>query len=178
MKQLCKCHGVSGSCSMKICWQVMPDFRVIGENLMKTFVKASQVSIDRQKMSLKLIRKPIKKSAEYSNSLMRKPHKDNLVYVSKSSNFCEKNLNVGSLGTRGRKCILIPKASLLLFSNSTSQFNSDVNPLTESCAHLCCGRGYRTKVVELEEDCNCQFQWCCHVKCDKCKKRIIEYYCN
>jgi wingless-type MMTV integration site family protein 4 len=173
MKQVCKCHGVSGSCSMKICWQVMPDFRVIGDSLIKTFNKASQVSIDRQKMILRVTRKAIKKS-EYPNQI-RNPNKDDLVYVGRSLNFCEKNPNVGSMGTKGRKCILIPKA--LMLSNSSSP-NSDINPLTESCSHLCCGRGYRTKIVELEEDCNCQFQWCCHVKCDKCKKRIIEYYCN
>jgi wingless-type MMTV integration site family protein 4 len=164
MKQVCKCHGVSGSCSMKICWQVMPDFRIIGENLVKNLNEALQVNIDRQGLKVKRTR---------STGLKRKPRKDDLVFVLRSPNFCEKNIKIGSLGTKGRRCVLLPRTILFPTNN-----NSSIASTTESCSRLCCGRGYRTKVVEIEEDCNCQFQWCCQVKCQKCKKRILEYYCN
>ncbi|XP_026677924.1 protein Wnt-2-like [Diaphorina citri] len=36
----CKCHGVSGSCTMKTCWRTLPPFKVIGDALMKKYWKA------------------------------------------------------------------------------------------------------------------------------------------
>lgn len=35
MTTACKCHGVSGSCSVKTCWRSLPDFSVIGTTLKK-----------------------------------------------------------------------------------------------------------------------------------------------
>ena len=37
LKKECKCHGVSGSCSLKTCWEKLPAFRDIGDALMKQY---------------------------------------------------------------------------------------------------------------------------------------------
>lgn len=43
MRQECKCHGMSGSCTVKTCWMRLANFRVIGDNLKDRFDGASRV---------------------------------------------------------------------------------------------------------------------------------------
>ena len=145
---LCKCHGVSGSCSVKICWRTMAPFREIGRHLKQKFDGASMVTLNTKKSKLKPVDRRIKK-----------PAKDELVYMEDSPDYCEYDPGIGSLGTRGRQC------------NKTSYG-------LDGCSLMCCGRGYYTTEREIKEDCNCKFLWCCRVECDKCSKKIEEHFCN
>lgn len=45
MRQECKCHGMSGSCTVKTCWMRLANFRVIGDNLKDRFDGASRVMV-------------------------------------------------------------------------------------------------------------------------------------
>ena len=45
MRQECKCHGMSGSCTVRTCWMRLPFFRVVGDNLKDRFDGASRVLI-------------------------------------------------------------------------------------------------------------------------------------
>jgi len=67
-----------------------------------------------------------------------------LKYKTPSPDFCEKNKTIGVLGVEGRRC--------------------EPNHPTNNCTTLCCGRDTNTvlKEVEIEE---CEFQWCCSIKC-------------
>ena len=92
MKQVCKCHGVSGSCSVKVCWNVMPDFRVIGNELVKRYNLATQIKDDRirnrvEKLQIITSRRSVRDMSE------TKHLKDKLLFVDKSPNFCQQNQN-------------------------------------------------------------------------------------
>ncbi|ELU01968.1 hypothetical protein CAPTEDRAFT_216606 [Capitella teleta] len=148
MKLLCKCHGVSGSCSAKICWKTMTGFRNIGSQLKDKFDGASRVIHHDKKHRLKPM-----------DRYQKKPNKKDLVYLQESPDFCSSNTTIGSLGTQGRAC------------NKTSYG-------LDGCSLMCCGRGYQTTLITVVEDCNCKFVWCCNVVCDECIKREERHICN
>lgn len=43
MKMECKCHGLSGSCTLRTCWWRMPTFREVGDRLRDRFEGAAKV---------------------------------------------------------------------------------------------------------------------------------------
>nr|ALL53301.1 WntA ligand [Thamnocephalus platyurus] len=144
---VCKCHGVSGSCTVKVCWRKLQALNNVAKSLMERYEGATKVKLSKRKKW-----KPAGES-------VRKPTKKDLLYVSDSPNYCEADESLELLGTRGREC------------NRTSVG-------TDGCLLLCCGRGYRTIVRMEEEKCNCRFEWCCKVKCEKCIVRRDIYICN
>ncbi|XP_069702535.1 protein Wnt-4-like [Periplaneta americana] len=152
MQRLCKCHGMSGSCSVRVCWRKLPHFRQVGDALSARYEGASHVKMVDKK------RRRIKKLRAVSRDL-KQPNKTDLVYLEESPDYCERNDTMGVLGTRGRLC------------NRTSMG-------LDGCRLLCCGRGYQTRVREVEEKCHCRFVWCCNVECEKCRFEKEEYICN
>lgn len=149
MQRVCKCHGMSGSCSLRVCWRRLPTFRIVGEALYQNYEGASHVKfVERRKKKLRAV-----------SPDMKKPIKTDLVYLDDSPDYCEKNDTLNIMGTRGRLC------------NKTSQG-------IDGCRLLCCGRGYQTRVREVEEKCKCKFVWCCQVVCEICRYTKEEHVCN
>lgn len=164
----CKCHGVSGSCTMKTCWKTLPTFRQIGDNVMKKYYRARSVASapvasavtsrrpqDRTRRTRK-IHLVLKKG---KTPIQKLPKKSDLVFLQMSPNYCEKDLASGSLGTVGRSC------------NRTSRG-------TDGCDLMCCGRGYNTHQYTRTWQCRCKFHWCCYVNCDTCTEQTEEYTCK
>lgn len=131
----CKCHGVSGSCSIITCWQQLTSIKDVAEYLREKYDAATQVKMNsRKKLQVR----------DYHARTV--PMGEDLVYIDSSPDFCRSSKQLGWKGTHGRVC------------NRTS------NGL-DSCSVLCCGRGYNTKKMVVREKCNCKFHWCCEVKC-------------
>ncbi|XP_060516540.1 protein Wnt-11b-1-like isoform X2 [Cylas formicarius] len=140
----CKCHGVSGSCNVKTCWKGIPTMAEIGQKLLQKFTVAKE-------LARAYLENRGKKLRKYVAS-------DQLVYISKSPDYCTRDEKLGSLGTVGRHC-------------NVSSSGLD------SCRQLCCGRGYRTVVEEKIERCLCKFFDCCYVKCKICRTMTQVHEC-
>ncbi|CAM2097721.1 unnamed protein product [Caretta caretta] len=88
----CKCHGVSGSCSLKTCWLQLADFRKVGDLLKEKYDSAAAMRISR------------KGKLELVNNRFNSPTQEDLVYIDPSPDYCLRNETTGSLGTQGRLC--------------------------------------------------------------------------
>lgn len=141
MRTECKCHGLSGSCTLRSCWRKMPLFRQVGDYLMQSFHTAVRVMGGNDGKSLV----PIDPDAPPLDANV-------LIYSAESPDFCQANQRTGTEGTQGRVC------------NST-----ETGP--GGCDSLCCGKGFADYTLEHEENCLCRFHWCCEVQCQRCSVR-------
>lgn len=132
----CKCHGVSGSCTMKTCWKSLPPFRTIGDSLMKKYYRARPVTstyttTKSDKKSEKKLQLVLKKG---KMPIKKPPKKSELVFLQMSPNYCEKDLAAGSLGTVGRICnrtsegrfFLLLKIKIIVFIKKNIEYISSV----------------------------------------------------
>ena len=150
MTRQCRCHGVSGSCTVKSCWNTVPDFLVVGDYLKRKYIQ-----------SVEVLNRPTKRRLRRKERSMRKVPitMEELVHLERSPNYCVRDLSKGIMGTSGREC------------NRTSSGG-------DSCDLLCCGRGYNTQEVRLVERCDCKFIWCCEVKCRACETVTDVFTCK
>ncbi|KAF7272922.1 hypothetical protein GWI33_014328 [Rhynchophorus ferrugineus] len=184
MRQECKCHGMSGSCTTKTCWMKLPSFRMIGDILKDRYDGATRVIAansgtlkNNKARSNRLPKNPTammtnnvhtkrenKRKHKYGFQLKpinpehKPPGMKDLVYYEILPGLCEKNPKYGIQGTHGRQC------------NETSEG-------VDNCDVMCCGRGFYSEEVVVVERCNCTFHWCCEVKCDVCRTKKKVQYC-
>lgn len=166
---------MSGSCQLKTCWKSSPDFHTVGKVLKQQYRRA--ILVDQSNFGDGMIvlknnggkkRKSTSnrpsKDIEVNRGGIKKKSKKNrmensLFYFQKSPNFCENDPSSDILGTHGRRC------------NRTSTSS-------DSCASLCCGRGYTLIREVTNQRCNCRFHWCCYVECQTCEQIEWISICN
>ncbi|CAL8077939.1 unnamed protein product [Orchesella dallaii] len=90
--KFCKCHGLSGSCSMRTCWQSISNLRAISGEIREKYDSAVEVAFDPSG-------KPVPLEAGH-----RAPRKTDLMYYEKSQDFCTPDVARGILGTNRRPC--------------------------------------------------------------------------
>ncbi|ESO05854.1 hypothetical protein HELRODRAFT_63913, partial [Helobdella robusta] len=155
MQKECKCHGMSGTCSLKTCWMKMPSISLVAAILKEKFNGATKVDQGLGNSH----HEHEKRRLLPHNPEHKKPTKFDLVYYEDSPTFCDPDPSLGYPGVKGRKCI----------ENSMGMDGCDV---------MCCGRGYKKVTVREVQKCNCSFVWCCDVTCDYCDVVEERFVCE
>lgn len=147
----CKCHGVSGSCSVKTCWKALPDLRIIGSALLNSYYVAVEVRMARGRQSS--MRNETAARLESMSMTKKTFTDDDLIYYNKSPDYCLPDPSLGSMGTHNRECLKDHAGSI-------------------GCQSMCCGRGFRTQMIDRSYRCDCKYYWCCYVKCKICTTTV------
>lgn len=146
---ICRCHGVSGSCQKKTCFRRLSEFKDVATLLKKKYDNIITVVSRTRGRQNHYLR--AKRGKKYNSR--------DLIALHPSPNYCLASRARGTYGTVGREC----------------------NPATTgkgSCPYMCCGRGHRTFKRVIEERCECEYVWCCYVRCNKCKRTIVVSTCK
>ncbi|MBZ3883342.1 Protein Wnt-2 [Sciurus carolinensis] len=193
LKQECKCHGVSGSCTLRTCWLAMADFRKTGDYLWRKYNGAIQVVMNQDGTGFTV-----------ANKRFKKPTKNDLVYFENSPDYCIRDREAGGpIKTPGCSFTLVPTSValtpqkpfliLLLLGPHYTLCGQPVETgslgtagrvcnLTsrgmDSCEVMCCGRGYDTSRITRMTKCECKFHWCCAVRCQDCLEALDVHTCK
>ncbi|KAM6976914.1 protein Wnt-8a-like [Aplochiton taeniatus] len=161
MKRICRCHGMSESCSIQTCWTQLSEFRDVGNYLKVKHDQARKLEMDKRLMKSA-------NSADHRGAITHAfnamAHTD-LIYLEDSPDYCAKNHSMGFHGTEGREC--------LQHGDGLNQWER------RSCRRLCheCGLRVEEMRTEVVSSCNCKFHWCCSVKCEDCSGAVVKHVC-
>lgn len=86
MVKKCRCHGTSGSCTMKTCWMQLAPFSEMAKILRGRYEKAVHVKMNNKRNAI---------AAETIEELVDKSNAERLVYLVSSPNYCKMNKKRG-----------------------------------------------------------------------------------
>lgn len=89
----CKCHGVSGSCSVKTCWKSLLDVGQVSAQLKARYLSATKVTSRQVGTRRHLVPRDME---------VRPVLESELVYLISSPDYCTSNIKHGSYGTTDR----------------------------------------------------------------------------
>jgi len=135
---VCKCHGVSGSCSIKTCFKALPSMRIIGAVLQRRYTAAIEVNrLNSNRLDkIRSARRP-----KSISTPSKRVTDDDLIYYTISPDYCLPDESLGSLGTQGRLATHSGTHSHSVTQNSVSQSvsqsvsHSVTHSVTQSLSH-------------------------------------------
>ena len=147
---VCRCIGVSGSCTVLTCQYELPEFSHLANRIRDYYFNNRTCRVRWNNIV-----------GEGSRLIRPSGCDDSLIFMESSPNYCIRDVSVGSLGTVGREC-----------DPHTTGPNS--------CANLCtaCGRTHQSEEESTESNCWCEFVFCCEIRCSRCPERRRYHVCT
>lgn len=188
---MCRCHGLTASCTMKVCWNNMPLFSDVSKRLTKKYKSAIRVSLDRNENELvpkqhrrkrkRKMRRNIRsarKRTGHKRYINRPRLRNRISSESVSNKHARRKLTDESLVYTHRS----PK--FCSTSPSKGSFGTRgrlCDPLISagwgSCKYMCCKRGFKASNLVERKPCRCRLRGCCTLDCDECTESKTVYHC-
>ncbi|CAN8005311.1 unnamed protein product, partial [Ixodes hexagonus] len=165
IRRVCKCHGLSGSCSMKTCWEELAHFPDVAQALKHKYFRAIMAHVENKPdfAATEVVSKPRKtvlirttqkpKWLRAVTAELQRLGRDRLVYLEESPSFCERNVLTDGMSQRRCKD-------------------------HAHCERVCCGRGHRSFSELVQERCHCRVVWCCQLECKTCTVLKYSHSCH
>lgn len=189
-------------CQYKTCWQQLNDFKIITEKLREIYSN-NAVLVEMRNLGsylypdLYLTRSSMNAPASaylpttYGNLLgdinSRKTNLDRVqpkeyAFLYESHDYCNAQPMSGLPGITGRQCSRtqdnLDKTGKDTSSKATIIYQATNFSSLGTCGHLCCDRGFYSKLVFDIVECNCRFRFCCRIDCDSCLRQRMLHYCR
>lgn len=148
LRKHCRCHGLSGSCSLQTCWKSLNAFPEIASDIRKMYDRSKRITLDN------------------NGNVVENVKHDTLIYLSQSQNYCHSNRKTGWKGTLGRECS----------RNRTEGVSNSIKKSCKNLCRSC-GLKVRKRIEVVTTRCNCKFHWCCEVTCQMCSEKVVKFYC-
>lgn len=191
MQTRCKCHGISGSCTVRTCWRQLDTFLHVGNTLKTKYENSYKVvtltndatgksqtneDITLENNSGNILR-PLQLKHDVDMSENRPDSSKNSNSSRKSKSKRDKKSNSKDRRRRDDSSSIAPRANLMVHLEDSPTY-CDASPYSKgttgrvcnksNCDVMCCGRGYNIRSVTVKRACQCQVHWCCYVDCKQC----------
>ena len=147
----CKCQGVSGSCTVQTCVIELPEFSVFEERIRELHSRACRVQHNGA----------TGEQSAWSSRCDRTVTNHDLIFNKDSPNYCIRDEYLGIPGVSGREC---------------DPHSNGPNSCDNLCIH--CGRTVEEHSERTEEKCECEFIFCCEIRCNTCIADRTFYTCT
>ena len=164
MKLACRCHGLSGSCSVQTCWSELPSVFEVGDTIKELYDRAIKVELYFPTNGGPAVMHYY--DEEQGSYLI--PSTAEMVYTKDTPRYCAANNNF----THDRLCM--PSSAL----SGDAFYNTAMDEFYPPCETFCCNGKYKAYYKTEVTSCNCTFVWCCEVVCQTCVNNVTEYKCT
>ncbi|KAL4217484.1 Protein Wnt-9b [Mactra antiquata] len=184
----CKCHGISGSCSVQTCWRQLSTFLHIGNLLKNKYENSYKVVTYTNHATGK---SPLSDEIELENDSGNrlKPIEiqtsimDNDTGRDRKSRKSKRDRKSSTddemdIAPRSNLMVHLDDSPTFCEASSYSYGTSGRVCDRSNCDVMCCGRGYNIRSVTVKRACQCQVLWCCDVKCKQCVSEKEVFLCK
>lgn len=191
VKTRCKCHGISGSCTVRTCWRQLSPFRDIGNTLKQKYENSYKVvtytnhATGKSPLSDDVtlennygnILKPLQTKTEYNDN---KTDRHKKIKAKRDRNSVRENGNDVKSDFAPRSNLMVHLDDSPTFCDASRYSYGTEGRVCErsNCDVMCCGRGYNIRSVTVKRSCQCHVHWCCYVKCKQCVSQEEVYLCK